>query len=500
LTSEYQDLYDIEGNRFGWTFWSPRIGVTWDATGDGKTIAKASFAIYGDFMGVDDYNQMPGGTSGWLGFYWWDQDTDDALDFTELYWGGSGVNVPEYMPYQIFDASGNFLPSAAEIDDAYNWYYGGFADWATRNDLADPYDELATDYGSNRTTEFMLTVEREVFTDFAVTLNASYRRYDWMNWRVPFFPVGGTNYYQQKDWFVKATDLVSDATLPSNVDVSGATTMWGGDTGEANQHDWYVYDDDYTASDGTYLGDVSDGQTPYDRYERRPDYFRDYYGIDLIVNKRLSNKWMLNGSLTWQHQETHYGDEGFFDPTNLWALDGKPYAASIGASSGKINQYTYSRWLIKVGGLYQLPYDFNISFTFMAREGWILEERIRYYDYALPNANSRSYTAYINPFGELRLPTFYKIDIRLEKVITLGDTGRIYLMADLFNVLNSKLETRRYQNIWGTVYRDAVDRTPDGISFSTYHPWYWLGVGSNANHLYELLNPRVIRFGVRFQF
>jgi len=495
ITDEYQTLYDRNGDKWGWTFWSPRLGLTLDITGDGKTIGKASFAMYGDFMGTSSYNQMPGGTGGWIDFWWLDENKDEVLEFTELYWRGRGINVPRWQPYPVFDANGTFLPDDDQIADAYSVGWGGVADWATRNELSDPYDELDPSYGSSRTTEFMLTVEREIFTDFAVSVNASYRKYDHFNWRVPFFPVAGTNYYQQKDWFVSATSILADANLPASVDVIGVDTLWDGDTGEASQHDWYVYDDNYTASDGTNLENVADGLTPYDLYERQPGYYRDFYGIDIIFTKRLSSKWMLNGSLTWQHQEQHWSEEGYFHDTNLWALNGRAYAPSIGGASGKINQYTYSRWLVKAGGLYQLPYDFNVSFTFLAREGWPLEERIQYVDEELPNTSDYSYVAYIHPFSEFRLNTFYRFDFRLEKVINLGDTGRIYLMADLFNVFNAKLENRRYQRIWGTVYRYA-DRSTE---FKTYYS-SGSAYGASAYTLNEILNPRVLRLGVRFQF
>ena len=486
-----------DGSQFKWTFWSPRIGVTWDATGDGKTIAKASFAMYGDFMGVGSYNQMPGGTSGWIGFEWWDQNTDAQFTLDELWWGGSGGGViPEgvYEAYQPFTA-GVFTADQDHIDDAAGWYWGGFADFTNNSALTQAYDDNGLTYGSARTTEFMLTVEREIFTDFAVTVNGTYRKYDWFNWTRDFFVEDDTiardswvSHYQTQDWFVSATGLVSDAHLPDNIDVTGVDTLWDGSTGEANDHDWYVRDNAYTEDGYTFN---TAGYTPYDLRERRPDYYRIYYGVDVIFTKRLSNKWMFNGSLTWQHQHQHYGPDGYWSETNLWATNDRVYAPLIGGASGKINQFTYSRWLIKAGGLYQLPYDFNVSFTFLAREGWIIQENVGYVDYALPNTRSRSFTSYIAPFGTERLNTFYRFDMRLEKVITLGDTGRIYLMADLFNVFNAKLENRRYQKAWGTVYRDAADRTPTGISYSP---------SGTAFELNEILNPRLLRFGVRFQF
>ena len=489
--SEFTKIKFDDGSQFRWTFFSPRLGVTWDATGDGKTIAKASFAMYGDFMGVGGYNQEPGGMSGWIGYYWWDTGNMEQIEPGELYWGGSGSTIPTDQPYLVPWTGSAFNPTAAQIADASGWYWGGFANFANNGVLTAPYDENGKTYGSNRTTEFMLTVEREIFTDFAVTVNATYRRYDWFNWTLDFYVEDDSlprdqwvKSYQTRDWWESATGLVADAKLPDSVDVTGIDTLWDGDTGEANQHDWYVKKSTYT--DGTFTYNPS-GYTAYDYRERQPDYYRGYYGIDVIFNKRLSNKWMLNGSLTWQTQAQHYGERGWWTETSLWAVDGKVYAPYIGGASGKINQYTYSRWLVKAGGLYQLPYDFNVSFTFLAREGWLIQETVSYVDYALPNSRSRSYGAYIHPFGTERLSTFYRFDMRLEKVITLGDTGRIYLMADLFNVFNAKLENRRYQKGWGTVYRYA-DRS---ISFTP---------NATAFTLNEILNPRLLRLGVRFQF
>jgi len=501
-----------DGSQYRWEFWSPRIGLTWDATADGKTIVKASFAVYGDFMGVGSYNQMPGGTAGWIGFYWWDQDTNAQMTLDELWWGGTGtvdalgnpiITEREFEAYQPF-TGGVFTADADHIKDAAGEYWGDFADFTNNAVLTQAYDENGLTYGSGRTTEFMLTLEREIFTDFAVAINGTYRKYDWFNWTRDFFVEDDSlardqwvKSYQDQSWFVSATGLLSDAHLPDNVDLNpadpdnpayGYAGLWDGDTGEANQHDWYVRDVNY--NDPNFAENFNTaGYTPYDLRERRPDYYRVYYGVDVIFTKRLSNKWMFNGSLTWQHQHQHSDPTGRWNDNNEWATNDRVYAPYMGGASGKINQFTYSRWLIKAGGLYQLPYDFNVSFMFLAREGWTVRERVGYVDYALPNTRSRSFTSYLQQFGTERLNTFYRFDFRVEKVITLGDTGRIYLMADLFNVFNAKLENRRYQKDWGTIYRDSdIDRT------ITYSP------SATAFTLNEILNPRLLRFGVRFQF
>ncbi|MBN2207609.1 MAG: hypothetical protein JW742_09415, partial [Candidatus Aminicenantes bacterium] len=315
-----------------------------------------------------------------------------------------------------------------------------------------------------RTSEAMLTLDRELFADFSVSLIGTYRKYDKFNWNLKYFGDFTTiTDIENQSWYVSA------GKPPANIPGLG-------DTGEAKNHDWY-----YT--------DIAPSQySPYSQAQTRPDYYQDYLGVDLVLNKRLSNKWMLNANFTWQKQAQHYGDKGYMNPNNLWAYEGYPQAAYIGGASGKINQYTYSRWMAKMGGLVQLPYDIDFAATFQAREGWVILESFTIVDYRLPNPRSRSATLVMNPFGTHRLPLFYNLTFRLEKMLRIGDTGRIYVMADLFNVLNSAIENRRYQKFHGTYYiypNEAQNRwVPDRNDYA----------------LNEILNPRVLRLGVRFTF
>ena len=144
--------------------------------------------------------------------------------------------------------------------------------------------------------------------------------------------------------------------------------------------------------------------------------------------------------------------------------------------------------MFKMGGLIQLPLDIDVAATFQVREGWIIREYFRIFDYTLPN--SRSNNAYLDmtTFGSARLPMFYNLTLRLEKMIRLGDTGRIYVMGDLFNVLNSAIENRRYQKFHGTYYKYA---NPALNRWVPNPNDYWLN---------EILNPRVLRVGIRFTF
>ncbi len=117
--------------------------------------------------------------------------------------------------------------------------------------------------------------------------------------------------------------------------------------------------------------------------------------------------------------------------------------------------------MFKLEGLYQLPMGFDISFTFNARAGHIIPHYMTVVDYAWTNSRLPVPSRLISmSSATTTLPTFYQLNLRLEKMIKLGDTGRIYLMADAFNVTNTAVINRRYDMNEGTyyIYTDGIDQ------------------------------------------
>jgi len=456
-----------DGSKYAWQTLSPRLGLIYDVTGDGKTIAKLSAARYGSFMGMIAGTWMPGGTSGWMDFWWLDAaglggNGNGIVDLNELYFH----HPSDYSYYRVFSDAGAYQGET----DVSGIMYSGFTPGTAAT--VDPYTLVDPDIKPFRTSEVMFTLEREIFADFAVTLNATFRRYDQYDWdlwdyRDAYLAEDGSTARESQDWYDSA------GTIPDNIDV-GTNPDWDGNTGEGGGQEYYYRNENY-------------GYTPYEWRANRPDYHRDYYGLDLIFNKRLSNKWMMNASFTIQSQKTTYGDGGYMNPNNVWANDGKPYSPYIGSASGKINMWAFSRWLVKIAGLYQLPYGINFGFTFLAREGWIIRERVRIIDYTIPNTRDRSPWLELSEFGSERLPTYGNLTIRLEKMLRLGDTGKIYLMADLFNVFNTATIIQRYDRDHGTYY---IYSDPANNYFRAQRDF----------DPYSILNPRLLRFGVRFTF
>ena len=482
-------LLDIDGSTYAWKVWSPRLGVTWDVTGDGRTIAKLSFSRYGNFLGTGTITQMPGGTSGWMDYWWWDNSPDTGrapdgiIHLDELYWHSVGDG--SYTPLQLWPSGSEFQ---GDWNDAAGSFWGGY-DYQNPVELTDSFRSLDGAAGSPVTWEVLLTLEREVMTDFAITLNATFRRYDNFNWNLKEFlseDGGSVIARQQQDWY-------TDWNLPLNSIapyLPEGYTSWDGDLGEAPNNPYqYLKSEFIDPETGATINPSA--YSPFVFYTKRPDFHRDYYGIDLIFNKRLSNRWMLQGSLTLQDLGAFQGDKGYMSASNVWALEGRIPAQDTAAAFGVgyTTSFTFSRWLVKLGGLFQLPYDFNASYTFHAREGFLVREAFQITDYTIPNPRNRTHFLYLNPYGDERLDPFYKLDLRLEKVFRSGDFGRIYVMFDLFNALNGKHEIRRYNKEWGRFYYYGQDDSRN--YFAPRNP---------AFTLYEVLNPRVLRLGVRFQF
>ena len=441
----------IPANDPDWAYktWSPRIGFSWDITGNGTTVAKLSAAQYGDFMttGTAGYFRALG-TSGEMDFWWMDDNQNGITDVTELYWHNSQT----FAPYQVFDSSGNFLGDYA---DAEGIMWSGY-DFLNPTQTTRSEDYLDPDFGSTRVTEAIMSLEKELATDLGVAAYFTFRRYDRAQWTsLDYYP--DTGHYRTKD------DYVQVGTVPSQVGPYS--------TGSAVGRPYYLLDAGWES-------------TPYDYVMNRPDFKQDFYGLDLVMNKRLSNKWMMNASASFASQKVNHGENGYLDPTNLWATDNRPYSAYMGGISGTISQYTFARWMVKASGLYQFPWDLNLSATFKAREGNIIRNYFTITDYGSPNPKDRSVDVYVEPFGDERLPSYFTFDLRLEKIVRVGDYGRIYLMADLFNALNRDTITRRYQRYLGTWYAQTdtfVERADNYL-------------------INQILNPRVLRLGARFQF
>jgi hypothetical protein len=192
-------------------------------------------------------------------------------------------------------------------------------------------------------------------------------------------------------------------------------------------------------------------------YEWRTNYpnsYTRYLAGQLVLLKRLSNRWMLNASFTYSTWKYFYKGD-YIDPHNV------PYW------EGGVNTDVNSRWQVKCSGMYQFPIGLNVAWVFRAREGYVLDNYATAY-----RANVGTGTFYKGLRGDNRLPTFYELDLRLEKVFQVSDFAKVTLAVDAFNVTNSNHELDRQELITSSSFGQTL----------------------------KVLNPRVFRFGIRFDF
>ncbi len=442
--------YDSEGNDYSWTNISPRFSVTWDVTGDGKNVLKTHAATYYQWMGSSHaYRWAPGGTGGWMHFWSTDANGNGLYELDELYWHNTG----DYSLYRAFDDAGNFL---GDLNDGAGVFYGSF-DPLNPSQTTDPYRIIDKETTAPRTVEIGVTFEKELFKDLSVTLAPSFRRYDQWNWFLKYFPATGE--LESRDWYMSA------GTPPSNIPGIG-------DTKQASEHEWYVLKPEY-------------GYTPWSYEKKRPDYYIDYFGMDFIFNKRLSNRWMLNGSLTLASQQAHFGDEGMNDPTQTWALEGRGSTGRGEGETVRSGRYDTPVWMFKMSGLYQLPiWDIDLSFTFNGRKGRKIRESFEIVDYSLPNPRSQSNMIWMLPYGTETSEDVFLMNFRIQKRLNFRDIGRVTFSFDLYNVFNASTIHWRYP-------KDHGRYTVQGDVFSPNPSFYYAQ---------DNFAPRSFKLGITYRF
>jgi hypothetical protein len=332
-----------------------------------------------------------------------------------------------WIQYEWRDLNGDGTPQPSELGRILQRNFDPANPTLNRNAI-DP------DNTSPKRMEFTLGVEHQLLEDFGVGLMGFYRR-NWDFFRtIPYDPDGR---YTFQDFL--------------NCWTQAGTTVSG----------WPYY----------YCTIV---RPPWSMFATNKDYEQTYWGVELNFTKRMSRRWMLTGSLTLQDWKQDYtGREGYVDPTNIEQTDGR-FAWEESSGSGRARIYNNTRWLAKLGVVVQLPLGFNAGATLVAREGFLFMpfDRVR--------RTSNGWGAIVNVWsqriGEERLPTYWMLNARIEKMFNFGSAGRLYLTVDGFNITNNAVELG-----WFQVKSSLGTPNPD------------------FKKITELMAPRVFRLGIRYE-
>jgi hypothetical protein len=209
--------------------------------------------------------------------------------------------------------------------------------------------------------------------------------------------------------------------------------------------------------------------TPQSRFLTNPTdpaFDSDFHTLEFAVNRRFANRWMLLTSYayTWLNQFHS-------DTTNTGSLDAIQQAREYNWHPnqrlfGDNGKETSTLWNYKVVGRYTLPYQIGLSGSWKVQSGRNYGRSI---SFAFPGHGTLPLR--VEPVDANRAPTVSILDFRADKSFTMGRFGKVTGMVDIFNALNS-----------GTV-----------INFSTV-------TGASLNRVIGILDPRVVRFGVRYEF
>jgi len=312
------------------------------------------------------------------------------------------------------------------IYDPDNWlWYSGINPYDPAS-LENP-NEIDPKFNSPLLDELTISYQKEVLPDFAVSLELFAKKRHRLVWDIPMKADGSL--FTQADYTV-----YKEYTFPR--------------TGEKRT----LYRRPY----------------PYATYRTNSDKaYQRYYAAQIVFNKRFSNRWMLYGSFTYADWRFYYNGE--FDwggVNNMPFYDGGVVAPQSGGS-GLTDVFVNARWMGKLSWLYQFPFGINFSGTFQIREGYAMPDYVRM---AVPGFGS--IRIYAGKQGDNRLPTFYELNLRLEKTFVISDIVRVVLSADGFNITNNNVALKKQNLLTASDYGQTV----------------------------RILNPCVFRFGARFSF
>jgi len=414
--------YAGQGSGFTWKTLTPRVGLTYALGAQKKTLLRASYSRFADQLGT--------GTAGFL----------NPLAATSYRYfltsnnGGSTLDPGDLGP-EIAPPSGNVNPFTLQ-----------------------PLQSNAVSSSLNApiTDELLLGAEHSLLPDFVVGFNLTYRK---------------------AHNLLEAERLVFDTDNPYD-------PAFLGSVGRAHRRDDYVEADPVTVT-------APDGHTYTVHYwELRPgvstrngflltngDREQEFKGASLTFDKRLSNRWMLRGNVSWQDWKWKIPASENEDPTDNNAggvVDGTDVLQPSGNGSGpKGNVYISSGWSYSLNGLYQIAparaWGFNVAANLTGRQGYPLRYADRIVRSTISDnaGNGIDIPVAASP-DSFRYPDIHVVNLRAEKEFTFREVG-LNLGIDLFNALNQSYVLQR-----------------QGI----------LGRG-NSGHVLEVLSPRVFRLGAR---
>jgi hypothetical protein len=414
------------GNIFDFKDISPRIGLTYMLTGDGKTVARASFGRF-------------------------------------------------YMPLTL-EALRRFGPDLPDMRTAQSWYkipwdqadmnHNGIIEppeveyWTRQIRDMEPYEirnlttplawtlNVAKGLKNQFTNQITLNLEREIIKDFSLSASYIYRHSGNLQAHIPINQLTGQEW--EYEFIPYTTSAGVDVQLYSIV-----------------KKDYDGLGDGFTGADVQWI-------RSHNKFEVRNlgSYFgkkvqRTYQGLQLVLNKRFSNRWQALGSFVYSysngaasrsfHQDFNVEASEFYD--DQWVSSLNNFVNNLEGPLPFTPKYEF-----KLSGSYTVPHiELDLGFRFRMHTGrpvWPIDnisttaetwmEEVPADFIVNPGGGWMGVNIIANdPKKPNYLPTQSILDFRVEKAIKLGKYGSLSFTLDAFNVFNVATITFINYGYWG---------------------------------------------------
>ncbi len=192
-------------------------------------------------------------------------------------------------------------------------------------------------------------------------------------------------------------------------------------------------------------------------YDNYPERDQTFHGVDLLFNKRMSNRWMMMGGLSiGRHRGETYTDVDDLNNPNFTFRDGT-VDTDVPVS-------------FKVSGAYTAPWNIQLSGSYEHRTGFPEAPTVVVTSQTVA-LTQVSQTLRVEPLGYTRLPSNNVVNVRFARNITFARGGRVTPALDIFNLTNSNAEQARSTQL-----------------------------GPTFGRVSEILRPRMLKFGVQWSF
>jgi hypothetical protein len=358
-----------------WTSLSPRLGLSVDLLGDGRTVLKASFAKLPEDLGLG-YAQDLAQISPWNShdFLWFDED------------GNGVVGTSDTYVLQSYD---------------FRVYKSEYFRQAVDPDLEAPMIE-----------EWTAGLEQELLRDFTLGVRYVSRRHT---------NLVGNVLYDPSTWAHWGD--VDEA--PEGWWVPFATVVPGVDG----------YDD---VPVSLYLRSTTAPKF-FERIENVPELSAKYRSFELTLRKRMSHNWQIFGSLVWNRATGTTSVASPWSAGNSPVLLTPNTFVNISASDRLLQDRPFVarlagtvrfRWDVYLSVLFkaQSGASWGRTVTILPSTAWA----------AANGADPSPVTVYLESPGARRHGSWSNLDARLEKEFKRAGRTRLSASVDVYNVLGNK--------------------------------------------------------------